>query len=256
MDWQTLGVRLAPIFMLAFGLGAALAIVGIYRMRRTVRSTSFAYLREQSLVRARRLTILAIILLVLVGASGALWGVAVQRPELLPTPAPTSTSTLIPSPTPRPPTLTFTPTSTPTITPTPTETPVPPDAHLPSALRTPFPARAIDPSPDAALVELVLAAGERNDQPVNPSIQFPKGTERVYAFFTFDNMARNVPWTHAWYGEVDGQMVELWSRTELWPYDATRAYGWRFFNCQAGRYEIHIYIGRRLEQKVPFTVKG
>jgi hypothetical protein len=256
MDWQTMGVRLAPILTLAFGLGAALCVFGVYRMRRTSRSTSFGYVREQSLVRAKRLTILAIVLFVFVGASGALWGVAARRPELLPTPIPTATPTFIPSPTARPPTPTFTPTSTPTVTPTPTEPPASSDAQLPSALRMPFPTQAVTPGPDAALVELVLAAGERDSQPVNPTSHFPKGTDRVYAFLTLDGMARNVPWTHAWYGEVDGQMVELWSRVELWPYDTARGYGWRFFNCQSGRYELRIYIGRRLQQEVPFTVGG
>jgi hypothetical protein len=225
-------------------------------MRRTVRSTSYGYVREQSLVRAKRLTILVIVLFLLLGASGALWGVSVQRPELLPTAVPSETPTLIPSPTPRPPTSTFTPIPTPTATPTPTETPIPADAELPSAFRVPFPAQAVTPNPDAALVELVLAAGEEENKPVNPTTNFAESTERVYVFFTFDQMARNVPWAHAWYGKVDGELVELWSQVELWPYDDPRGYGWRYFNCQSGRYELHIYVGRRLQQKVPFTVGG
>jgi hypothetical protein len=255
IDWQTIGRRLAPILTLLFGLGAALCFVAISRSRRTARTTGFGFVREQSESRAKRLLILSMILLMLTIASGGLWGVSVQKPELLPTVYPTATSTDIPSPTPRTPTATFTPTHTPTVTPTPTSTPIPPDASLPPALLTPFPSPAVTPGPDATLVELVLASGEENDAPINPSTNFPPGTERVYAFLTFDGMARNVPWVHTWYAEVDGQMVEVWSNVELWAYDGARGKAWRYLNCQPGRYELHIYIGRRLEQKIPFTVQ-
>jgi hypothetical protein len=255
MDWQAMGTRLAPILTLVFGLGVVGCIFGIYRMRRRARTHLFSYVREQSIRRAKQLGFATAAFVVLVGVSGALWGVSIQRPDLLPTPIPTSTPTLIPSPTPRTPTPTPTLTETPTVTPTPTETPIPPDTELPSVLRTPFPAQAVTPGPNAGLVELVLAAGEKDDQPVNPGTRFPKGTEQVYAFFTFDGMARNVPWSHVWYGQVEGEMVELWSGVELWPYDDPRAYGWRFFNCRQGRYELRIYVDRRLQRTVPFTVE-
>ena len=254
MDWQAMGVRLAPILTLLFGLGTIVSAVFLYRMRRTARSTSFGYVREQSVKWAKRLVIFAAVLFVLTGGSGALWVVSTRKPDLLPTPVPTATPTLIPSPTPRTPTATPTPTSTPTVTPTPTSTPIPPDAELPSVIRTPFPPDALDPGPEAVLVDLVLAAGEENNEPVNATVKFPSGTERVYAFFTFDGMARNVPWSHVWYGEVDGRMVEVWSQIELWSYDSPQGFTWRYMNCQDGRYELHIYVGRELQRSVPFTV--
>jgi hypothetical protein len=99
-----------------------------------------------------------------------------------------------------------------------------------------------------------LAAGQEGDQPVNPTTRFPSDTERVYAFFTFDGMAQNVPWAHVWYGNVEGQMVEYWSQLELWPYEAARGRGWRFFHCRPGQYELHVYVGRQLQRKVSFTV--
>jgi hypothetical protein len=114
----------------------------------------------------------------------------------------------------------------------------------------------VTPGPDAALVDLVLAAGERDDEPVGPTARLPKGTQRVYAFFTFDGMDRGVPWVHIWYGETEGQMVEVWSQVEVWPYDDARGRTWRYFNCRSGRYELHIYVGQRLQQKVPFVVAG
>jgi hypothetical protein len=123
-------------------------------------------------------------------------------------------------------------------------------------LRVPFPASAVTPGPDAVLAEMVLAAGQRGDKPIDPTTRFPGGTERVYAFFTFDGMSRNVPWVHVWYGEVEGQMVEVWSQVELWPYDAGRGSTWRYFNCRAGRYELHVYVGRQLQQRIPFVVEA
>jgi len=228
----------------------------LYQVRRTAKSTHFGFVREQSEIRAKRLLILLVLLLVLTIASGALWGVSAQRPELLPTPVPTQTPTLLPSPTPRTPTATLTPTATPTITPTPTETPIPVDANLPSALLTPFPARAVTPGDDAALIELILAAGEQGGRPVNPGVTFAAQTEQVYAFFTFDGMARNAPWVHAWYIETDGQMVEYWSSAELWNYGGARGLVWRYINVRPGKYELHIYIDHRLQQKIPFTVQN
>jgi hypothetical protein len=103
-------------------------------------------------------------------------------------------------------------------------------------------------------VDLVLAAREENNQPVDPTTKFPDGTERVYAFLTFDGMARNVPWTHVWYVKADGAMREVWSQVELWTYDTSQGFTWRYLSSQNGQYELHIYIDRRLQQKVPFTV--
>jgi len=260
MDWQAIGVRLAPILTAVFGAGAIISVVTLFQMRRRVRSTSYGYVREQSSVRAKRLLILFAVLVVFTGASGTLWIVSAQKPDLLPTPVPTATSTLLPTPTPRTPTVTFTPTSTPTATPTPTagpmSTPDPAGADLPSVIRTRFPTEAVTPGPDASLVDIQLAAGERDNQPVNPATKFPSGTERVYVFLTLDGMARNVPWAHVWYGEVDGKMTEVWAGLELWPYDSPRGFTWRYLNCSDGRYEVHIYIDVELQQKVPFTVGG
>ena len=123
-------------------------------------------------------------------------------------------------------------------------------------LRVPFPASAAAPGPDAALVDLVLAAGEQGNEPVGPAERFPANVGRVYAFFTFEGMSRNAPWTHVWYGEVDGQMTELWGQVELWAYDASRGRTWRYFNCRPGRYELHVYVGRELRQRTSFVIGG
>lgn len=256
MDWQHFGLQLAPFLALLFGVGMLICIVGIILRRRTARSTHFGLVREQSEIHAKRLFFFAIVFLVFAVASSILWAISIQRPDLLPTVSPTQTPTSIPSPTPRTPTVTYTPTSTPTVTPTPTATPIPPDADLPAVLRTPFPSPAITPGASAALVELVLAPGEQNNTPVNPGTAFPPGTERVYAFFSFDGMARNVPWAHVWYIETDGKMIEYWSSAELWSYDSARGLTWRYVNARPGKYELDVYIDRLLQIKVPFTVQG
>jgi hypothetical protein len=251
MDWQAMGARLAPAFSVLLSVGVALSVAYLVQMRRRARSTSFGYVREQSNLRAKRLIVAIVVLSILALTSSSLWVVSVRRPDLLPTPVPTPTPTLIPSPTPRTPTATFTATSTPTVTPTPT--PIPPSAELPEALRT-FPADAVEPGPDAALVDLVLAAGESDNQPVGVTTRFPAGTQQVYAFFAFEGMQRGVPWAHVWYAEVQGEMTEVWSELELWPYDAPSGAAWRYLNTRDGRYELHIYVGRALQQRVPFTV--
>ena len=256
MDYRAIAVRVAPILTIALGVGVLAAILFLYRARRIARTTRFGVIRDKANFRIRQLAILLVVMVLLAGASAAMWSMSVWRPHMLPTPEPTATPTLIPTPTPRTPTATPSPTPTATITPTATPTPIPPDADLPSMLRVPFPASAVAPGPDAALVDLVLAAGEQNSEPVGPAERFPAGVQRVYAFFTFDGMSRNVPWTHVWYGEVNGEMREIWGKTELWSYEYSRGRIWRYFDCGVGKHELRIYVGDQLQRKVPFVVQG
>jgi hypothetical protein len=94
----------------------------------------------------------------------------------------------------------------------------------------------------------------KDNQPVGPALNFPAGTDRVYAFLTFEGMSRGVPVAHVWYAEVDGKMVEVWGRLELWPYDVSRGVMWRYLSADDGRYELRVYIGQELRQSIPFTV--
>jgi hypothetical protein len=200
-----------------------------------------------------------VLLSLLAGASIWLWAMAVYRPEALPTPVPTATPTLIPSPTPRPPTAT--PTITPTATATPSATPTATamanavDVTLPAALRGSGDL-GTKPGENSTLIEVTMAAGERGNRPIDPTTVFARGTKRVYAFMLFDGMADGVPWSHVWYGQVDGEMQEIWGRTELWSYEYSRGQIWRYFDCGIGRFELHVYVGDQLQQKVPFVVLG
>jgi hypothetical protein len=114
----------------------------------------------------------------------------------------------------------------------------------------------VTPASEAVLVELTMAAGERENMPVSPTTTFAPGTRRVYAFLLFDGMAKGVSWTHAWYGEIDGQMKEIWGKTESWSREYSRGRIWRYFDCGVGKFELRVYIGDQLQQAVPFVVQG
>jgi hypothetical protein len=69
-------------------------------------------------------------------------------------------------------------------------------------------------------------------------------------------MEDGVPWAHVWYGEVDGQMQEIWGRAELWSYEYSGGRIWRYFDCGVGNFELHVYVGQKLQVKVPFVVNA
>jgi hypothetical protein len=256
-----LGLRFAPALALFFGLCVVGGLVAIRTARQRARNTGFGFVREQSLYKARRWMLGTGLLALLGMASVGLWAMAVYRPHALPTPVPTATMTLIPSPTPRPPTSTPTQTPTPTstalpsVTPTRTAATTPTDTDLPAVLRR-SQSTGATPEPGAHLVEATMAAGQRENMPVDPTTVFPRGTRRVYAFLLFDGMSRGVPWTHVWYGEVDGEMREIWGKTESWSREYSRGQIWRYFDCGVGKFELRIYVSERLQQTVPFVVKG
>ena len=260
MNLPRLGVQLAPVLAVVFGLCVLGGLAVIRLARRRARTTGFGVVREQAVYTARRWMLRTAVLALLAGASIWLWAVAVYNPEVLPTPVPTPTSTLIPSPTPRPPTATPTVTSAPTRTPRITATSTPDAPATPedrrSSMVSVLPTGTVEPGPDAALVEVVLAAGQAANEPVRPASRFPQGTRRVYAFMTFDGMAPGVPWSHVWYVEVGGQMRELWRETSSWPYEFAAGRQWRYLNCRGGHYELHVYVGDRLQQTVSFVVEG
>lgn len=261
MNLASLGVRFAPLLALFFGLCMVGGLVAIRIARRRARNTGFEFVREQSLYKARRWMLGTGLLALLGVASVGLWAMAVYRPQALPTPVPTATMTLIPSPTPRPPTAT--PTRTPALTSTalPTVTPMASAAATSANGDQPTEQRrsqstTATPASGAYLVEVTMAAGERENRPVDPTTIFAKGTRRVYAFLLFDGMSSGVPWTHVWYGEVDGEMRQIWGKTESWSREYSYGQIWRYFDCGVGRFELRVYVGEKLQQTVPFVVKG
>ena len=256
MNLPDLGARFAPVLAFVLGMCVLAGLAAIRIARRRARTTGFGFVRERALYRARRWMIGTGLLALLGAASAGLWAVAVYRPEILPTPMPTATSTLIPTPTPRPPTATPTPTAPPTVTPTATATAAPVDAELPALLRRSHALQTSTPASNAVLAEVTMAAGERGNRPVNPTVVFPPGTRRVYAFLLFDGMADGVAWTHVWYREVNGEMQEVWGKTEPWSRDYAHGQVWRYFDCGVGNHELRVYVGHELQVTVPFVVQG
>lgn len=255
MNLSQLGVQWAPVLALVFGLCVLGGLVASRLARHRARTTGFGFVRERALYRARRYMIGTGLLTLLGMASAGLWAVAVHRPGVLPTPLPTATLTLIPSPTPRPATATPTLTATPTVPPTATATVVPSTSELPATLHRSQSNQVGTVVPGAVLVGLTMAAGERDNIPVNPTTVFDPGTRRVYAFLLFDGMANGVTWTHAWYGEVDGEMREIWGKTEAWSREYSHGQVWRYFDCGVGRFELRVYVGDQHQRTVPFVVR-
>lgn len=129
----------------------------------------------------------------------------------MPTPTPTPTATLTETPTPTP-TLTWTP--TPTLTPSNTPTPT---ATYETALRLYQPLDARSPA-DNAVVRVLSAdvAVSANNTPLQPRVEFPAGTTRIYLFISFRNMQNGVSWSRVLYR--DGAALQggtlLWSMGE------------------------------------------
>jgi len=240
----------------------------------------FYYTREQAARRARNLGLFAVLpLTIIVVALAIQWWNRRGQPEPTPTPThpvaattPSALLTATPSPppiepttfptpaTPPPPTATFTPTpeastaEPPSLTPSPTAS-SDLELLLPTAFLTPLPEGAVAPSPDARFGPITLAADIDDDkQPVDVGAVFAVGTERVYAFFEYQNMIQGVPWTQAWYW--NGR--EAGSETVLWQY-STQGRNWIFFGprrgYEAGDWEVRLYIGQILQARASFEVK-
>lgn len=141
--------------------------------------------------------------------------------------------------------ITTTPIVVPTVTPFPTFTPNAP----------PLEANAT-PRPNARIV--ITALDDRISDafaPVNPRTTFSAGTERIYMFVEFRNMAPGVLWTHNLYR--DGELVD--GNTYLWGLE-TDGQGYFFFGSDdgfaPGNYEIRLFIGNNTSpiNVMPFTI--
>ncbi len=262
----------AGTLLIAAAIGLAITLGLFWRAWYESRRGQFYYTREQAARRARNLGLFVVLpLMAVVVALFIHWLDNRQRPEpsATATPSVDLTTSLAPStPTPAPPaetpTLRPTPTASPSPTataaaetpsPTPSPTGVTPDLLLPTALLTPPPEGAVMPNPDANFGPITLAAGIDDDkQPLDIGSIFPVGTQRVYAFFEFHNMAPGTPWTQAWYWN----RREAGSETTLWEY-SSQGHSWIFFGprlgYEAGVWEVRLYIGQLLQAQASFEVK-
>jgi hypothetical protein len=177
--------------------------------------------------------------------------------------------TLLPSAT-----TTRTPTATPTIqtlTPTatssspPTATSVPTETLTPTVSPTASPtfgvALALTPQtsnvsvPRGASLEIASVARDisPDEEPIEPGVVFEAGTQRLYVFFEYRQMASGVAWTRALLRDgvpVQGQSYR-WGQTES-------GSGYFFFgNAEGyppGEYEIKLFIGLTEVSSYHFTI--
>jgi len=176
------------------------------------------------------------------------------------TPLPKATLTpsavALPSPTP-----TRRPTATPPFIPTPT-----PAYPLPETALSPLPG-AVQADPEAQITFRTFALGEENNQPVDPGLEFPAGDHRVYFFFEYEGMRKDVVWTFGWY--KDGEYLD--GNTCLWGRDIVTEFG----RCppipgsvgvnylylrppggyEPGLYEVRVWIEDRLQVTAQFVVQ-
>lgn len=172
----------------------------------------------------------------------------------------TSTPTIPPTTTLTPtitetPTITLSPTITPTLsesyTPTPTLTP-----HVPLAVEVQFSA-SVTPPAEAVFSPLRFAQGiDLAYNPINPSNSFTNPVEKMYAIFSYDQMADGVQWTALWYR--DGELVYF--ETKPWE-GGTGGFGFSDWQPEPedwlpGNYQVHIFIGLELKVSGEFSVSG
>jgi hypothetical protein len=179
---------------------------------------------------------------------------ATLTPTPTETPVPTATDTPIPTDTSTP-TATVTPslTPTPTLTLTPTNTPTP-TATYETALHLyePFGARA---AAENAVVRVVSAdvSVSQNSTPLEPRVEFPTGTTRIYLFISYRNMANGVAWSRVLYR--DGAALQ--GSTLLWSMGAEGS-SYFFFGSDegypAGDYRVELTLGDETSSTFEFRV--
>jgi len=244
---------LAPWLIGAGTVGTALALLVAVRAYFQLRRGEYYVIREEarqvllkSLLFAFILALLTVLLMFL------------PRQTALSTPP---TTTALPQPTDMPtPTLTP-PRPTATITPTPkptaTEPFIPtltPQATLPVTFTQAI-SGAVSPPADAQIEFWTLAQGvDEDNRPVNPSQQFPSGTERIYLFFRYDGLLPNVPWTVLWY--YNGKLLS--GGTALWETGQSAGEWYVYLTLgdgfSVGEYEVQVWLGERLKIRTVFSV--
>ena len=162
-----------------------------------------------------------------------------------PPPTPTSRPAFTPLPSPTP---TRRPTATPPFIPTPT-----PAYPLPETALSPLPG-AVAAGPEAEITFLTFALGEENGQPVDPGVEFPPGDHRVYFFFEYQGMAKNVVWTYGWYR--DGQYLD--GATRLWVLGRAGV-NYLYYKppggYEPGVYEVRVWIEDRFQTSAQFLIQ-
>jgi len=240
------------IVALAFSV---LALRNTIRAFNQSRRAPYYILREEAARAAGRWALLTVLGIAAAIAVTIFASRAQPAAPIEPTATPTATqpvATLGPAPTrTATPTRTPEPTSTATLTLTPTATLA---ADIPAVLLTPIPG-AIPPDAEARFEFLTLATKiDANLNPIDPGLQFPTGTARVYLFFRASGVNDGAMWgVFCYRGDtIVDSFVGLWE-------DGPKLQTSRAFcalDGQAGAYLLRAYLGGTLAVEVQFSLAG
>ncbi len=166
--------------------------------------------------------------------------------------APITTATAVPSAT-----LPFTDTPSATDTPSPTDTPTP-TSTFESVLDL-TPSFNVTPRPVGASFRLTLdalAATPSTDGSIPATqIEFRAGIQRIYVYFSFENMENGAAWSRVLYR--DGVAVQ--GNTLLWSLGETGSSSF-FFGSEdgydPGSYEVRLFVGDQEASRSAFAVNS
>jgi hypothetical protein len=251
---QTLLAQFSPVLLLVGVALFLLTLRNVIRQFNQSRRAPYYILREEAARSAGRWAIVCVVAVV------ATLALALYTSQAPPPPVePTATATA-PVPTlGAPPTRTATPTRTPapSATPTVSASPTPaatlaPDA--PAALLTPIPGAAT-PNPAAAFEFLTLASRiDASFNPIDPGLQFPAGTSRVYVIFRATGVNNGAPWGVFCYR--DGAIFDLF--VGLWDDGPNRQTSRAFCSHDGspGAYTLRAYLGANLAFEIRYSLAG
>jgi hypothetical protein len=112
----------------------------------------------------------------------------------------------------------------------------------------------VQTGPAFSNVEFALESTE-DDEPVEPSVLFPAGINRLLAFFDYENMSSTIDWTRSW--SVDGQ--QALSKDERWDEGESGRYVLELTSSRglsAGAYRLELLIDGDLAAISNFWVTG
>lgn len=253
---QTLLTQYSTILLLV-GIAVALfALRNTIRNLNQSRNARYYILREEASARAGRWAVFSFVIIAITVAifvfslqmstgplvartSTPTLSTEVARPTATRTPSPTATASPTASATA---TVTFTPTAT-------------LSADVPDVLLTPI-ADAIAAAAGARFEFSTLASRVNPDTfaPLDPGLQFPGGSTRVYVFFRATAVNNGAVWSIFCYrnGEIIDQFIGLWE-------DGTASQNSRAFcslDGAEGVYSVRAYIDTRRQFSVDFTLSG
>ena len=94
---------------------------------------------------------------------------------------------------------------------------------------------------------------DKDDKPVEPGAQFPRGIEEACAFWDFSGAPDGAEWTRVWYRDDQEVMREV----DNWSQGASGSTWVSIYSKSAlpdGTYRLELYLGNALVQKGSFAI--